>query len=41
MHHSDPTKEAHKPSAVSDYPEEVSDVTVALSAAKVRHVILN
>lgn len=34
MHASDPAKEAAKPSATSDYPERLSDSTIALATAK-------
>ncbi|EIE22736.1 PEBP-like protein [Coccomyxa subellipsoidea C-169] len=35
MHSVDPAKEARKPTATSDYPDQLSDTTVALAAAKV------
>jgi hypothetical protein len=35
MHSANQAKEAHKPTAVSDYPEQISDTTTALAAAKV------
>ena len=35
MHPLDPAKEARKPSATSHYPDQISDTTAALAAAKV------
>jgi hypothetical protein len=40
MHSVDPAKEAKKPTSTSDYPDQLSDTTVALAAAKVLAVAL-
>ena len=40
MHPAHPAKEAKKPTSTSDYPDQLSDTTVALAAAKVYFAFL-